>query len=315
MKALRAISKIENNRIYTRLKYVIEFMKRRTRADEKGPRGCPVSFSCLPSPYHLISCAEHFLQGVIILLTIIIIAELVFALIAFLFLVFINAPYGRYVRKGWGPAITARFGWMIMEFPAFFVIGYLVLTNLRKAGPFGMLFLIMWEAHYFYRVWVYPMILTSPDKPFPVLLVAFAICFNSLNGMANGMSLVDMGSFYTGAQWAADPRFWTGSALFITGFGIHTHSDKVLRLLRRQGKGEYLIPQKGLFRFVSSPNYLGEIVEWTGFAIATWSAAGLAFALFTIANLLPRAISNHGWYKKTFAEYPVNRRILFPYIW
>lgn len=27
----------------------------------------------------------------------------------------------------------------------------------------------------------------------------------------------------------------------------------------------------GMFEFVSGANYLGEIVEWTGFAIACWS--------------------------------------------
>lgn len=250
-----------------------------------------------------------------ILLTILLIIELVFALIAFVFLVFINAPYGRYVRKGWGPTIPARYGWMIMEFPAFFVIACFVLTNLNKAGAFGIFFLLIWEAHYFYRVFVYPFIMTSPQKPFPMLLVFFAVCFNSINGAANGLSLVSMGGFYGGNDWMMDARFWLGLALFIAGFGIHTHSDKILRILRRQGKGEYLVPQKGLFRFVSSPNYLGEIVEWTGFAVATWSVAGLAFAVFTIANLLPRAYSNHQWYKKTFPEYPRNRRVLVPFVW
>jgi hypothetical protein len=248
-------------------------------------------------------------------LNILIITELAFALIAFIFLVFVNAPYGRYVRKGWGPAIPSRFGWMIMEFPAFFVIGYLVLTNLKNAGPFGLFFLIMWEAHYFYRVWVYPFIMTSPGKPFPVLLVAFAICFNTLNGAANGLSLVGMGDFYISNSWLTDARLWIGAILFIAGFGVHAHSDKVLRILRRQGKGEYLIPGRGLFRYVSSPNYLGEIMEWTGFAVATWSLAGLAFALFTIANLLPRALSNHRWYKNTFPGYPEDRRILVPFVW
>jgi steroid 5-alpha reductase family enzyme len=112
-----------------------------------------------------------------------------------------------------------------------------------------------------------------------------------------------------------DARLWIGAILFIAGFGVHAHSDKVLRILRRQGKGEYLIPGRGLFRYVSSPNYLGEIMEWTGFAVATWSLAGLAFALFTIANLLPRALSNHRWYKNTFPGYPEDRRILVPFVW
>jgi 3-oxo-5-alpha-steroid 4-dehydrogenase 1 len=250
-----------------------------------------------------------------ILLTTLLIIEFAFAAVTFILLFFINAPYGRYVRKGWGPVIPARYGWMIMEFPAFLVIGWIVLAAIEKAGAIGMIFLIMWEAHYFYRVFVYPFIMTSPQKPFPVLLVFFALCFNTINGMANGISLVGMGDFYAQHNWIADPRLWIGMVLFTAGFGIHAHSDKVLRILRRQGRGEYLIPERGLFRFVSCPNYLGEMMEWTGFAVATWSLAGLAFAVFTIANLLPRAYSNHQWYKKTFPEYPRNRRVLIPFAW
>jgi 3-oxo-5-alpha-steroid 4-dehydrogenase 1 len=249
-----------------------------------------------------------------ILLTTLLAIEFVFAAITFILLFFVNAPYGRYVRKGWGPVIPARYGWMVMEFPAFLVIAWIVFANFWESGM-GLFFLVMWEAHYFYRVFVYPFIMTSPRKPFPVLLVVFAVCFNTINGAANGLWLIENAGFYVVNPWVLDIRFWIGLALFIAGFAIHTHSDKILRILRRQGKGEYLIPQKGLFRFVSSPNYLGEIVEWTGFAVATWSLAGLAFALFTIANLLPRAISNHRWYKKTFPEYPANRHILIPFLW
>ena len=53
-----------------------------------------------------------------------------------------------------------------------------------------------------------------------------------------------------------------------------------------------------------APNYLGEIVEWTGWALATWSLAGLAFAVYTAANLAPRAVANHDWYLSTFDDYP-----------
>jgi hypothetical protein len=44
---------------------------------------------------------------------------------------------------------------------------------------------------------------------------------------------------------------------------------------------------------VSCPNYLGEILEWIGWAIATWSLAGWVFAIWTMANLAPRAFTNH----------------------
>jgi len=61
-------------------------------------------------------------------------------------------------------------------------------------------------------------------------------------------------------------------------------------------------------------DYLGEIVEWTGWAVATWSLAGLAFALYTAANLAPRALSHHAWYRARFPEYPPSRRALVPFL-
>jgi len=43
--------------------------------------------------------------------------------------------------------------------------------------------------------------------------------------------------------------------------------------------------------------------------------AGLAFAVWTIANLAPRARSNHKWYRETFPDYPENRKALLPGVW
>ena len=65
---------------------------------------------------------------------------------------------------------------------------------------------------------------------------------------------------------------------------------------------------------MSCPNYLGEIVEWCGWALATWSPAGLAFAVYTAANLAPRAVSNHHWYLSHFPDYPRERRALIPFV-
>ena len=98
--------------------------------------------------------------------------------------------------------------------------------------------------------------------------------------------------------------------MFVAGFVINLHSDTVLLRLRRSGR--YEMPQDGLFRFVSCPNYLGEIIEWTGFAVMTWSPAAAAFALWTAANLVPRALSNHRWYKERFEDYPATRAALIP---
>ena len=78
----------------------------------------------------------------------------------------------------------------------------------------------------------------------------------------------------------------------------------MLRTLRAPGERGYKIPRGGLYRFVSAPNYFGELVEWSGFALAAWSPAALVFVVWTAANLAPRAWANHRWYRRTFPDYP-----------
>ena len=44
--------------------------------------------------------------------------ELALAALTFVGLRFVTAPYGRHGRGGWGPTVSARLGWLIMESPA-----------------------------------------------------------------------------------------------------------------------------------------------------------------------------------------------------
>ncbi|MGB2854987.1 MAG: 3-oxo-5-alpha-steroid 4-dehydrogenase, partial [Dehalococcoidia bacterium] len=92
------------------------------------------------------------------------------------------------------------------------------------------------------------------------------------------------------------------------------HSDGILRRLRTPGETGYKIPRGGLFERVSCANYFGEIIEWCGWAIATWSLPGLAFAVWTAANLVPRARAHHKWYPSQFPDYPQQRRALIPFV-
>jgi 3-oxo-5-alpha-steroid 4-dehydrogenase 1 len=46
----------------------------------------------------------------------------------------------------------------------------------------------------------------------------------------------------------------------------------------------------------------------------TWSLAGFSFMIWTMANLVPRAIAGHKWYKRAFDNYPSNRKAIFPFI-
>ena len=117
-----------------------------------------------------------------------------------------------------------------------------------------------------------------------------------------------------GAEWLTDPRFIVGAAIFGLGMLINIQSDNILLGLRKEGDTGYHIPRGGGYRWVSCPNYLGEILEWIGFAIASWSLGGLAFAVWTMSNLVPRALSSHGWYHRTFDDYPAERKAVLPFL-
>lgn len=234
------------------------------------------------------------------------------AVVTFTVLLFFTAPYGRYARRGWGPTIKAQAAWIIMELPAVAVILLMALSSTSHSFM-PVFFLILWQIHYVYRTFLYPALMQKADKEFPLMLVLMALIFNSANGFVNGWHLFRSGFVYE-PRWSFDPRFIGGLIMYLAGFLVHVKSDAALRTLRRRNGTEYGIPRGGIFTLISAPNYFGEIVQWFGWAIATWSVAGLAFAVFTAANLLPRALSHHNWYKKTFNDYPEKRKAVIPFI-
>ena len=221
------------------------------------------------------------------------------------------APYGRhYAGAGWGPHIPNAVGWVIMELPstAAFLIIYVNGQAAEQLVP--LVFLALWQGHYLHRNFVYPLRTRTKGKKIPILVVGLGFLFNSLNAYINARFVSNVGEY--GADWLWDPRFLAGAALFLLGMAVNIHSDNLLLRLRNSGAAKYAVPQGGLFRYVSCPNYLGEIIEWAGWALATWSLAGLAFFLYTLANLAPRAHSNHEWCRKHFADYPQHRKALIP---
>lgn len=114
-----------------------------------------------------------------------------------------------------------------------------------------------------------------------------------------------------------EPHFVLGVATFFVGMAINLHADTILLNLRKGDTtpGQYHIPRGGMFHFVSGANFFGEIVEWTGFAIAAWSLPAAAFAVFAFCNIGPRGAQHHAWYKKKFEDYPVRRKAVIPFIW
>ncbi len=240
---------------------------------------------------------------------------LAIAPVVFVLLLFVTAPYGRHTRGGWGPMVGRTFGWVLMESPAVYVFGScLLVLGSQPLAPVTLALCALWLTHYVHRAFIFPFRLRGGTARMPLSVAGMALLFNLVNGYLQGRQ-VALGGYTEG--WLVDPRFVGGALLFFIGMAINVHSDTLLLRLRRAAPaegGDYRIPRGGLHRWVSCPNYLGELIEWTGWAVATWSMAGLAFAAWTAANLVPRARSNHRWYRERFSDYPPDRRAIIPLV-
>lgn len=242
------------------------------------------------------------------------------AALTFALLLRLKAPYGRhYAGNGWGPAIPNRLGWIVMELPAPALFAYVYATGEAAAETVPLVLLAMWQCHYLNRTFVYPFRTRTSGKKMPLVVVLSGFAFNVLNAYVNARFISHFASY--GIEWLGDPRFLAGAAIFFGGLVLNVHSDNVLLRLRKApaasresatGNTGYSIPRGGPFHYVSCPNYLGEILEWGGWALAAWSPAALAFFVYAAANLGPRALSNHRWYHERFDDYPPERKALIP---
>ncbi|MCA9693255.1 MAG: DUF1295 domain-containing protein [Myxococcales bacterium] len=236
--------------------------------------------------------------------------ELIAALVIVPILRFISAPYGRHARRGFGPTIPARLGWFVMEAPALGCFLYMFFQTCEHSAA-ALLLAGLWVAHYGYRSLVYPLRLRGGGR-MPALVAGMAFVFNLCNGSINGYAIAALAPHLSAPSWLFDPRFLVGVAMFACGMWINHDADAALRRLRAPGETGYKIPRGGLYERVSCPNYLGELIEWTGFCLAAWTPAAAVFVVFTAANLIPRALAHHRWYRERFPDYPPRRRAIFP---
>jgi 3-oxo-5-alpha-steroid 4-dehydrogenase 1 len=236
-------------------------------------------------------------------------------------LFFVSAPYGKLHRAGWGPAVDGRLGWFLQEVLSPVALLH-AFAHARGAGAWGAFtpahaFLALWCAHYANRAVLYPLQRRMGATTLPV--VAAAVAFNLVNGALVGAELGSDAAAARFADWDAllAPRTLAGLLLFALGAAVNIRADAALRALRSAGGADrsYRIPRGGLFELVACPHYLGEILEWLGFALATRTLAAAVFAFWTAANLAPRAHATRDWYRDKFREeYPRSRRALVPFL-
>jgi 3-oxo-5-alpha-steroid 4-dehydrogenase 1 len=235
---------------------------------------------------------------------------------------FVPSPYGRFTSGSFGWRVDPRLGWFLMELPASIVFAAAYLSGPRRAELVPMVLAGIWVVHYANRGFFFPFMIRTPrgaSTSFSFMVVAIGWLSTTLHGYLNGAFVAGLGAHLTTA-WLSDPRFWAGAGLWAASLALNVHSDAVVRNLRTRrevSKGEkvYRIPRGGLFRWVTNASYLTELGAWAGWALATWSLAGVYILALSAANLLPRAVATHRWYRERFPDYPTSRKILVPFVW
>lgn len=246
--------------------------------------------------------------------------------IFFVLLFVIPSPYGKTLRTDWylGPHLPARACWFLFETPN--LIWCAVGLGQRMASrqspheapgwppPWpNFILLVLFTLHYTQRTILYPLRMTTQSQPIPALVAALAIFFTTINGYLQVSGLLEFHHLPPG--YGTNPIFGAGVCLFLYGASINLQSDATLRRLKAQGEG-YQIPRGGWFERLSAPHYFGELLEWTGFGIAArGSLATVAFVIFTAANLIPRGVAHHAWYRSKFPDYPRRRYAVLPGTW
>ena len=220
------------------------------------------------------------------------------AIVVFICLYFITAGYGQFRTKRWGYSIDNRVAWFLMEAPVFFVM---LIIWCRAGFPFHLPELILlgfFLVHYFQRSFVFPCLMQGHSR-MPLSIMMIGIIFNVINGIMQGGGLFwfPITAYTQGASYLLRWNAIVGIIVFLFGMIVNCHSDYLIRHLRQPGDTRHYLPQAGFYRYVTSANYFGELVEWIGFAI-------------------PRAHAIHRKYHEEFGDEAVGtRRRIIPLVY
>jgi steroid 5-alpha-reductase len=198
------------------------------------------------------------------------------------------------------PVIPSRISWIIQECPCVFITLFFLIYAHSELTFRKILVILPFLIHYIHRTFIFPFVIhSSKNNPLEITLMAFTFCF--FNAI-----MINRSIFYF-SDYEND--FWLyyifGLITFLCGMYINIFSDYSMIKQRNENKSsenKYIIPRGFMYELISCPNYFGELTEWLGFFVLSNSFSGLVFFVSTYANLFPRAIQYHQWYKTKFKD-------------
>ena len=236
------------------------------------------------------------------------------------------APYGRHeaghaeAEAGkWGPPVPQRVAHVLSDFPpgvlAFSSVflgwgfsqqyGQLGRGHSSAAVRWNWLLYALWIAHYIHRGLLHPLLIMRYSSRTVRLGIPLAGAFPNLLFCYINACWIATCVYPT--NWGRHPAFIIGIILYAFGFVLNKYADWETSRLRKPGETAYKPPSGlSLALNVANPNYLGELVEWTGYAIAAWSPPAIVWAAFGAATFVPRSRHNLLWIRKQFGVAPAD---------
>jgi len=237
-----------------------------------------------------------------------------FAASGVLFVLTGRAPlrYGRHAPPD-ARGVPIRLAWILIALPGLVLCPWTV-YDAGGGGVVPLIMLALWMLAYGWRGILYPALIRGTHrKRMPWTAVVLGAALTATLAYLNGLVIAETWRAYP-LRWLWSIRFLYGVMLFVAGMLISRAADLSLINLRSRGDVGHVLPRGVFFEEVSCPNYLGEMLMWIGWAVLTWSKPGLASATLAVALLLPRAVSHHLWYRRTFPNLPPNRRAVIPFV-
>jgi hypothetical protein len=110
------------------------------------------------------------------------------AVVSFVALLFLVAPYGRHASKGWGFTMNNRLCWFLMEIPSPLIMLFFfwLRRDEQHANAVLTTFLSLWMVHYANRAIIFPLRIQSNKQTMNATVFLASFFFNLINGYLNG---------------------------------------------------------------------------------------------------------------------------------
>jgi len=217
----------------------------------------------------------------------------------------LRLPYSRF---GTGVGVDSRTGLALAYTTPIIIYVAFWIEGGAPQSPYHLVVLGAFLFHFIRRI-LEILFVNSYSRPTPLrALVPIALLYG---GVAASSAFFQV---HTSGQSTSSPTFVLGTVVFGLGELLNGYHHWLLARLRPPGVHTYFMPRGGLFGWVASPHYFGEILSFVGYAMMSDLLPVWGNALVVSTYLSSRANSTLKWYQgKMPRQIPTGWRRIVPF--